>query len=98
MKKLYIVMGTTGEYSDRIEWPVAAYEDTEEAEKHVDAATRRSKELMGQRKGNYYDEHPKEFNIYDPGGQIDYTGTDYYILEVELHENVLQFILMQNDN
>lgn len=94
MKKLFIVMGTTGEYSDRTEWPVVAYEDEEEAEKHVDAATRRAKELEVGR-GSRYELSDKERSVYDPGMGMDYTGTDYYVLEVELHENVLKFILMQ---
>lgn len=35
MSAVYVVMGMEGEYSDRAEWPVAAYIDQAKAQQHV---------------------------------------------------------------
>lgn len=43
---LYIVVGTIGEYSDRREWMVAAYEDEELARRHVELASARGREII----------------------------------------------------
>lgn len=37
--EIYVVVGTTGEYSDRTEWMVCAYRDEQLAKDHVVAAT-----------------------------------------------------------
>lgn len=37
MTNVYLVMGMEGEYSDRKEWPVAAYLEQEKAKQHVTA-------------------------------------------------------------
>lgn len=39
MTTVYIVMGMYSEYSDRVEWCVAAYADADKAKKHVELAT-----------------------------------------------------------
>lgn len=39
---IYVVRGSSGEYSDRNEWPVAAYLDEPSAEKHVAMASDRA--------------------------------------------------------
>ena len=39
MRKVYVVIGEQGEYSDRSEWCVAAWETEEQAKAHVLAAT-----------------------------------------------------------
>lgn len=36
---VYVVMGMYSEYSDRVEWQVAAYLDEDKAKKHVELAT-----------------------------------------------------------
>ena len=78
---VYVVMGTTGEYSDRSEWSVAAYDDRKLADKHADEATKFAvnafKELRS--KVADYNEPP---NPWDEDMLCDYTGTDYYVLEV----------------
>lgn len=81
MKMLHIVMGTTGEYSDRSEWPVVAYHDETLAMEHVRLATRRAKEIFAvYDRQNYGVELPK--NEYDADMQMQYTGTDYFIYVV----------------
>lgn len=85
---IYIVEGSTGEYSDRREWSVKAFRSQEKAEAYVtlcEAWLREHRvnddnfgidryELMGK-------------NPHDPNMQIDYTGTRYYYYEVELVED-----------
>ena len=44
---VWVVMGTTGEYSDRNEWPVRAFFDEAAAQEHIEKATKRSAELIG---------------------------------------------------
>lgn len=46
--KVCVVMGTSGEYSDRREWVVCAYTDEALAKAHVEAAAARSREIAAQ--------------------------------------------------
>lgn len=82
---IYIVMGTTGEYSGRNEWPVKAYRDSRLAESHVTNATELAKIIEVQYLR--YDDTPLDTNPYDPHMQMRYTGTSYFIMEVELDES-----------
>lgn len=85
--KIYIVMGTTGEYSDRSEWPVKAFYCEKVAQDLVVAATRKAKELEVIRNSvSRYDAPKRGSNEFDPNMQMDYTGIDYYIMETELQE------------
>lgn len=45
MPSVFVVIGQSGEYSDRRDWPVAAYTDRALAERHEFAATKRAKEF-----------------------------------------------------
>lgn len=52
MKSIFVVVGVTGEYSDRNEWYVVAYPDEKSANDHADAANlwlRENRMLRGQR-------------------------------------------------
>jgi len=81
MPKVYVVIGTTGEYSDHTEWPVISYLDKREARKHVENATRRAKQI--EMREDYG--HPDRLqNQYDPDMRMDYTGTTYFLWEVDL--------------
>lgn len=82
-EKIFVVEGTTGEYSDRSEWPVMAYVDEEKAKEHVVNAERRAKELEATRR-DYFDNVEKGANEFDPEMIMDYTGTSYYYYDVEL--------------
>jgi len=85
MRKAYVVMGATGEYSDREEWPVVAFYDLKKAEELVVKATQRAAELYKETESKY--KYP-EFgsNKYDRGMRCDYTGTTYYIMDVKIRE------------
>lgn len=89
MSKIYIVMGTTGEYSERSEWPVCAYTDQQQAQKHAaDASAVAREELVKcEADGAYYDafdERRATVNPYDPNMDLNYNGTSYFLYEVEL--------------
>lgn len=77
MKTIYVVMGQTGEYSDRSEWPVMAYTDKPSAEKHADDAMMEARRLKA-------DQEYGAKNKYDPNMSMDYTGTDYYVMDVPM--------------
>lgn len=86
----YVVMGSTGEYSDHTEWAVAVYLEKEEAERHAELA---NKDVAGaeswtwsQRRG-YTGKNP-----YDVDCDIDYTGTRYAVVEVPLVGHVDEYI------
>lgn len=95
--KVYVVVGTTGEYSDRIEWQVCAYRDEEQAKAHVQGAegyvranyqTGRPR-LIG---GMVYEVPDGDENPWDPelptyAGSV-YTGVSYSYSAVELRNTV----------
>ena len=71
-------MGTTGEYSDRDEWPVAAFLDKAQAEERVRLASERAREIE-QNRGRGSETHSE----WDRNFRIDYNnGTHYFILNV----------------
>ncbi len=84
MREIYVVIGTTGEYSDKTEWPVKAFFDLSKAEDVVVKATARAAELDAKRESRY--RAGEEKNEYDPNMQMDYTGTWYEIMKVYLEE------------
>lgn len=78
--KIFVVRGTTGEYSDRTEWPVKAFLSEKAAQELVIAATQRANEVFTDRS---YDRDIDK-NQFDPDMRMDYTGTSYMIETVEL--------------
>ena len=90
--KIYVVMGTTGKYSDRTEWLVAAYSNEKEAQKHIELATEKANEEFEKYRKDVYKYDPK--NEYDKGMAMDYTGTRYFLEESELFEDVFHYKLM----
>ncbi len=93
MEKIYIVMGSAGEYSDHRTWQVAAYKTDEEARKHVEKAAERFRELNLEHHEDVY-AIPKGANEYDSYMQVDSTGTRYYVEEVELYHDIMEYRLM----
>lgn len=80
--KIYVVMGTTGEYSDRSEWPVIAYFDEEKAKQHVTLARQEAKRILHLAKHN--NKLTIEFErIYDDTGFID-GSIDYFYYDIKL--------------
>jgi len=81
--RIYVVMGTTGEYSDRTEWPVKAFTVKRKAERLITLATEDAKRLESERETTYSNS-PEGSSEHDPKIQMDYTGTEYFYYEVEL--------------
>ncbi len=80
MDTVYVVMGTTGQWSDRAEWPVIAYTDEADAKAHVLRASQRARELFVQYERWY--NIPKGANEHDPFMQADNPGTLYFYVSV----------------
>lgn len=83
-RTIYVVVGTTGEYSDRSEWLVCAFVKEQDAKDLVVNASRRAQELAATRSSQYSIE--RAANEYDPKMEMDYTGTTYYYAPVELRK------------
>ncbi len=83
--EIWIVVGSTGEYSDYREWSVAAYTSKEEAEKHVELCKKWFDDNGGieELRSNY-----DILNPYDPHMSVDYTGTTWSIFPLILKETV----------
>jgi hypothetical protein len=84
-----MVGGTTGEYSDRTEWVVDAWRSEAEAQARVAELTEAMQRfgITGREPDRYGDSHAarrKEMRKLDPAFDDDYTGTSYYINELEL--------------
>jgi len=78
---IYIVQGTSGEYSDRSDWLVCAYTSKKSAEEHAHKAMLRAVEIHKSSPGFFSRSKENEF---DPDMQMDYTGTEYTVLETNL--------------
>ena len=91
---IYLVQGTTGEYSDRVEWCVCAYPTRAQAELHqkkLEDFLTRTKGLTGTRlnyEGRVALYAMPEAQALDPGMRIDGWGCDYEVIEVPLRESV----------
>jgi hypothetical protein len=97
---LYLVVGKTGEYEDRVLWYVAAYTDKSKAEIHARNAMARARELdhwACPHCGEGWSHHDPEWGIsdcaypineYDPDMSLSYTGADYEVAEVLLLDEV----------
>jgi roadblock/LC7 domain-containing protein len=83
MSKIYVVMGSTGEYSDREEWIVCAYADEEMAKHHAETATAEARRIQNTTK-RYCHVPDDQAKAWDPHMSIDYTGADYTVCEVEI--------------
>jgi len=84
MSSIFIVHGSTGEYSDRSEWVVAAFTDLKRAEEWKEGAQKYASELFKSRAGRAGRLRHIGINPYDYYMVIDYTGTEYSIEEVSL--------------
>lgn len=85
METVFVVMGSTGEYSDRGEWSVVAYTVEADAKAHVERAQARAREIFQKFDGSTWGwEREKDPNEHDPNMCLDYTGTRYYVMPVPL--------------
>lgn len=89
VRMIYVVVGETGEYSDRTEWLVAAFDTEEAAKARVIKATDRARELeqwtdLDDQPCRYSDAADKPTNQYDTKMRMAYTGTVYHYSAVPL--------------
>lgn len=92
--KIYIVSGSTGEYSDRTDWMVRAYASEDEAKRVVEEYSAKAKEVevrcdLPEDDPNHFDKSKRWRDDFkwphpDPDFQMDYTGTSYAYGEIEL--------------
>ncbi len=85
--KVYIVIGDTGEYSDRTEWPVIAYMDENKAVAHVARLdTWLVENKVSRNHGDVlsYEERDNLKTPDDPHFSSDYTGTRYCVMAVDI--------------
>lgn len=76
----YVVIGTTGEYSDRSEWPVAVVASEQAAESYITALDQQYQRMPRRwhgRSWEYQDEIRAHMSL-DPKFHCDYTGTSYF--------------------
>lgn len=86
MNRIYVVIGSTGEYSDRSEWWVAAYHSEAAAAERVAKCTAFAREnsmLWGECSAEY-DARLDIESPYDAGMSVDYTGVRYEFAAVDL--------------
>lgn len=86
---IYVIIGSTGEYSDRDEWLVRGFSTEEKASQFTQRANDMSKEIEREmvRQGTYwYDKDKIGERPLDPNFRIDYTGTEYHCEKVEVDE------------
>lgn len=96
--KVFIVFGQTGEYSDHVDWPVKGFTDKARAESFEFECTKAAKVWKEERDRRRSDpdfdwsyvggqqelKDEKAAVPGDPSFRCDYTGTDYYTVEVEV--------------
>jgi len=92
-KQIYILQGTTGEYSDRQDWLVRAYADEADAikaQQDLTDAFARLWKYMQDNNLNYYEldyiEYLTEVKDIDPFCSIDYTGTSWWVKPIFFQE------------
>ena len=77
---VYVVRGTAGEYSDRSEWLVCAYEDEVIARLHAEAARREAQRMHALfRKRGFALEVDDLARAWDPQMKIHHDDTDYTV-------------------
>jgi hypothetical protein len=84
MKTIYVVEGSTGEYSDHSEWLVKAFTSEDAAKDFVVKADAIARELQSSRQSHL--DYWKEKHPMDDKYMSDYTGTHYTYHSVELEE------------
>lgn len=87
MERIWIVMGSTGEYSDRREWPVIAFTSEDAAKERIAALDVRMQQIPQEWRDDRWEHEVKikeHMAPLDPNFSMDYTGTSYFFYEVEV--------------
>lgn len=96
MNHLYLVFGSTGEWSDHTIWNVAVYGDEDRANEHAklaNAFVKKAKQdlLLTGALWESLDKSAKN-NPYDIDCQIDYTGADYSVAKIPFVRHVDEYM------
>lgn len=88
MDTVHLVVGATGEYSDRGEWMVAAFSTAEAAQAYIERLRNLYQQFPQERCGYQRPEEErgqleKTMTVLDPSFSEDYTGTYWYYDTVE---------------
>lgn len=83
MDTIHLVCGSTGEYSDRHEWLVAAFSTAEAAQKYIDKLQLMYQQFPQNDRGYQREEEERDqlhrvMEVFDPNFSEDYTGTYYW--------------------
>jgi hypothetical protein len=84
-REIFVVLGSTGEYSDRVEWIVAAFASEHEANERAANAKAEADRIFT----DTNNDHLKRYgatNKFDDQMQIDYTGVIYGVIKIKLYE------------
>lgn len=91
-------MGVTGEYEDYNEWIVCAYKDIKLAEEHALLATTYALEFFVDEDRYSYRHEGNLENPFDERMQMDYNGTKYFIITIELRESLPKSIKFKKNH
>lgn len=85
--KIYVIVGSTGEYSDKNEWPVCFRFTLDEANQVIVELQRQADEFKrwaDEPENNAYSKEgeAKRAAMLDPSFSCDYTGTTYHVWTV----------------
>lgn len=83
MDTIYVVFGSTGEYSDRQKWLVKAFHHEDDAKQLVEDATKSADSIYAKYGREHYGPYNGK-NTFDPDMRMEYTGTRYYYKSVGL--------------
>jgi hypothetical protein len=88
---IQVVVGSTGEYSDRSEWLAKAFRTKSEAEEYIRLLQENYRQFSGDYGYTRTDEEAakleKTMQELDPHFQEDYTGTYWFAEEVEFENS-----------
>jgi len=83
--KVWVLFGTTGEYSDRSEWVVRGYLNEADAEADCAALNAIAKDIGGGRDwASLHEAVAERLTPHDASADMDYTGTEYSVSEVPI--------------
>lgn len=98
MKDAWVIMGTTGEYSDRSEWSVAVVYSVKDAESYIAALSKQQQSIPQEWRQNSWDYEAQiqERMTLDPYYSEDYTGTSYYYAAAKSYQPAELINLLAN--
>lgn len=84
MTQVYVLLGQTGEYSDRSEWVVRAYTNKDDADADAMAMNAIGAEGVDALYGRDREAVIERLRMHDTQADMDYTGTSYFVAAVPL--------------